>query len=90
MWCQLWNGCTVEPRMELDILLDQTTGLDVTLSDHNSSASGIRTITVTRGANTIFRNKVVSVGRLCSSPTGDHPGMVTIRSTETARRNLNN
>lgn len=87
MWCQLWNGCTVEPRMELDINLTQTSNRPVTLSDHNSSVSG-EDIMVTRGANTRLAQKVVSINRLCTSPS-DHPGTVTITGTEVARRNLN-
>ena len=87
MWCQLWNDCTVEPRMELDINLTQTSENPVTLSDHNSSASG-EEIMVTRGANTRLAQKVVSINRLCTSDNDD-PGSVTITGTEVARRNLN-
>ena len=88
MWCQLWGGCQIERPKELDIELTQETpsGNTVTLSDHNSSASG-QSIEVTRGANTHHSKKVVSINRLCTTGE-DHPGTVTIKARKVMEREL--
>ena len=90
MWCQLWNGCTVEEDKEIDIRLTVTaepnTPPAVHLLDNGSSASGTGPIEVTRGARTPLRERVVSVSRLCD--TANESVQVTIEGRKLRERNL--
>ena len=47
MWCELWNGCEIEPAKELTIELTVTPSTHITMKDSRSGATGT-TITVTR------------------------------------------
>ena len=90
MWCQLWNGCTIEEDKEIDIRLTITTSPPASpafdLLDHGSSASGKGPIEVTRGARTVLRKKVVSLSRLCD--TANQNVMVTIKGEKLREREL--
>ncbi|MCY4249330.1 MAG: hypothetical protein OXC82_02685 [Rhodobacteraceae bacterium] len=57
-WCDLWQDCTEEQRMELDIRLTAATTPPVTLSDHNSSASGQGMVPVTTRGQEFARHNL--------------------------------